>query len=135
MVAAVLSGLLVAVAGRGYVARHRLADAALGLAPVATPASRPAQLAGTSRQSVAPRLSVVRAPKPTDLAVDAVLSATLLADTLPHPVVTLLPLPTSTSASADEQVYAAIDAERDEQAVIDLTAGADVRAYSARHIA
>jgi|GEM_PF-6337062 len=125
-----VAAAIAAVVGRGYLARHRLADAALGLPPrpgVALASASPHDY--PSRESIAPRLSVVRAPKPTDLAIDAVLTATLLADTMPHPVVTLLPLRTPTSA--DEQVYAAVDAERQEQAVIDLTG----RPYSARHTA
>ena len=135
--------VLAAALGRGYVGRHRLAAAALGRS--VTPAT-PVQSAApatveTSRQSVAPRLSVVRTPSRHDLAVDAVLTATILADVLladrtpsdtkPHPVVTLLPLPT---ASSDDAVYATVDAERDAQITAELASGAEGRdGYLARH--
>lgn len=123
-----VAAALAAVVGRGYFGRHRLADPVLARRPVAV-AGPPVVL---SRASIGPRLSVLRAPRPTDLAIDAVLTATILADTMPHPV---LALPTARSMSADDQVYAAVDDERDEQALIDLTAGGDVRADTARHTA
>ncbi len=139
-----LAVVLAAAIGRGYVGRHRLAAAALG-GMVTTPT---APAAPASRQSVAPRLSVVRTPSRHDLAVDSVLTSTILADVLlgdrvigdrvigdapladtkPHPVVTLLPLP---AGSADDAVYAAVDAERDEQVTAELADGHS--GYLARH--
>lgn len=137
--------MLSAALGRGYVGRHRLAAAALGR-PVTTtsPVAAAPDLGPTSRQSVAPRLSVVRTPRPTDVAVDAVLTSTILADVLlgdreltdtkPHPVVALLPLP---APSSDDAVYATVDAERDARITAELAGGADVRdgerGYLARH--
>jgi len=144
-----LAVVLTAALGRGYAGRHRLAAAALGhpvavIAPVGSGASPSPALAPTSRQSVAPRLSVVRTASRHDLAVDSVLTATILADVLlgdrtladsnlpddtkPHPVVTLLPLP---ATSADDAVYAAVDAERDEQVTAELADGQS--RYLARH--
>lgn len=142
--------VLAAALGRGYVGRHRLAAAALGrpVTETSTTVRASAAPAPTSRQSVAPRLSVVRTPTRHDLAVDSVLTSTILADVLlgdrviddtpqtdtqvadtkPHPVVTLLPLPVTT---ADDAVYAAVDAERDEQATAELADGTG--GYLARH--
>ena len=136
--------VLAAALGRGYAGRHRLAAAALGR-PVTTTPTAPAvpAPAPTSRQSVAPRLSVVRTASRHDLAVDSVLTATILADVLlgdrvigdapladtkPHPVVTLLPLP---ATSTDDAVYAAVDAERDEQVTAEHADGQG--GYLARH--
>ncbi len=136
--------VLAAALGRGYLGRHRLAAAALGH-PVSTTSAAPAvpAPAATSRHSVAPRLSVVRTPSRHDLAVDSVLTSTILADVLlgdrvigdapltdtkPHPVVTLLPLP---ATSTDDAVYAAVDAERDEQLTAELADGQG--GYLARH--
>ena len=98
--------VLAAVLGRGYVGGHRLADAALGLAPVAAPVTA---LIGASRESIAPRLTVVPAPA----------TAPAPTDTAPHPVVVLLPL----------------DAAIDDSVTIDLRDVAVAGAYSARHIA
>lgn len=89
----------------------------------------------SSRQSVAPRLSVVRTPTSRDLAIDVVLTNTMLADralvdTLPHPVLVLLP-----PRDRDEAVYATVDAERDAAVTAELARGADVRAYRPRHTA
>ena len=146
--------VLAAALGRGYAGRHRLAAAALGhpvavIAPVGSDASPSPAPTPTSRQSVAPRLSVVRTASRHDLAVDSVLTATILADVLlgdrtlagstllddtllddtkPHPVVTLLPLP---ATSSDDAVYAAVDAERDEQVTAELADGQS--RYLARH--
>jgi hypothetical protein len=147
---------LAAALGRGYVGRHRLAQAALGRAPGAPaievpvlPARTPApvvDLRGATatgcdvitvpgRSSVAPWLRVVSAPAQPDQ----------LADTLPHPVVTLLPLvPAAASsapghemaeASAETQVFALLDAEREREVTAELAAGVDVRPYRARHTA
>lgn len=172
--------MLAAAVGRGYVGRHRLAEAALGrkpgsltsetvvvpartpvradagalvplqpdpatvavrqlAAPVpgATAVSRPGQPVPAGRSSVAPWLRVVPAPPQPDQ----------LADTLPHPVVTLFPLAMPSPAAAlvadgvesadtaEQQVFASLDAEREQSATIDLAAGADVRPYRARHTA
>ncbi|HET8616281.1 MAG TPA: hypothetical protein VFL94_12210 [Actinomycetales bacterium] len=129
--------VLAAAIGRGYVGRHRLAEVALGVEPdtrtrevvVAAP---PVQPVPHGRSSVAPWLRVVPAPPQPDQ----------LADTLPHPVVTLFPLPpTSTPAvpasgeTAEEQVFSLVDAEREEAVMAELAAGADVRPYRARHTA
>ena len=143
-----LAVALAAALGRGYAGRHRLAAAALGhpvavIAPVGSDASPSPAPAPTSRQSVAPRLSVVRTASPHDLAVDSVLTSTILADVLlgdrtladsnplddtkPHPV-TLLPRP---ATSTDDAVYAAVDAERDEQVTAELADGQS--RYLARH--
>jgi hypothetical protein len=149
--------VLAASLGRGYVGRHRLAQAALGQAPdpvapvqqpltvhllpsrrpVATP--RAPLTAGPlrGRASVAPWLRVVPAPHQPDQ----------LADTLPHPVVTLLPLPAATAPdttpasdptnplSAEAAVFALVDAERERAVTAELAAGADVRPYRPRHTA
>lgn len=143
--------MLAAALGRGYAGRHRLADAALGLAPatwageplvVPTPQPRvvttaPAVRTGpdavvgapSGRTSVAPWLRVVATPHQPDQ----------LADTLPHPVVTLFPLPPAEQAAAevspDEKVFALVDAEREQQATAELAGAADVRPYRARHTA
>ena len=91
---------------------------------------------------MAPWLRVVPTPHQPDQ----------LADTLPHPVVTLLPLPTvpasastataSTTTdgpvslvSAEAAVFALVDAERERAATVELAAGVDVRRYSPRHTA
>lgn len=78
-----------------------------------------------SRQSIAPRLSVVRPRSSHDLAVDDVLTNAILADVrqpltdpLPHPVVALLAL-----RSTDDAVYAEVDAEREVAATTVLAAG------------
>lgn len=78
-----------------------------------------------SRQSIAPRLSVVRPRSSHDLAVDDVLTNAILADvrqpltdTPPHPVVALLAL-----RSTDDAVYAEVDAEREVAATTVLAAG------------
>jgi hypothetical protein len=151
--------VLAAALGRGYTGRHRLAEAALGrdlhprtsevlVAPApATPVAGgpPSPASGEStassaagRSSIAPWLRVVPAPPQPDQ----------LADTLPHPVVTLFPLvpstpsaeaaePVSASATgaAEERVFAIVDAERELDATVDLAAGVDVRPYRARHTA
>jgi hypothetical protein len=148
---------LAAALGRGYVGRHRLAQAALGHAPDGLaseihllPARRPdlpvrvhlpeapatggppATLPG--RASVAPWLRIVPTPAQPDQ----------LADTLPHPVVTLLPLvPTTSPApgravadnSVETQVFALVDAERERAVTAELAAGTAVRPYRARHTA
>jgi len=144
-----LAVVLAAALGRGYAGRHRLAATALGhpvavIAPVGSDASPSPAPASTSRQSVAPRLLVVRTASRHDLAVDSVLTSTILADVLlgdrtladskpvadtkPHPVVTLLPRP---ATSTDDAVYAAVDAERDEQVTAELADGQS--RYLARH--
>lgn len=132
--------VLAAALGRGYVGRHRLAQAALGHAPdasqviadgrdaIAIPVIPVQALPG--RASVAPWLRVVPAPAQPDQ----------LADTLPHPVVTLLPLPAAAApetvdVSAETQVFALLDAERERAVTAELAAGADVRPYRARHTA
>lgn len=142
--------MLAAARGRGYVGRHRFAAAALGrpVTQTTTAVLVSGARAPTSRMSVAPRLSVVRTPTRHDLAVDSVLTSTILADVLlgdrvisdaplsntqvddtkPHPVVTLLPLPVT---NADDAVYAAVDAERDEQVTAELADGQS--GYLARH--
>jgi hypothetical protein len=159
--------VLAAAIGRGYVGRHRLAEAALGREPgslasetVVVPAraavrpnaaavaarepapspvvaSRPGEPVPAGRSSVAPWLRVVPTPPQPDQ----------LADTLPHPVVTLFPLATPTPApepiadgpesadTAEQQVFAVLDAERERSVTIDLAAVADVRQYRARHTA
>lgn len=171
--------MLAAALGRGYVGRHRLAEAALGrepgslssetvVAPARTPVradagalvplqSDPSRVEGpevatavaaggvartdepvpAGRSSVAPWLRVVPTPPQPDQ----------LADTLPHPVVTLFPLATPAPAAApaaagpesadtaEQQIFAALDAEREQSATIDLAAGVDVRPYRARHTA
>lgn len=115
------AAVLAAVVGRGYTARHRLADVALGYRPaVAIASASPYDVSAR----IPPRLVVVHGPKPTDLAVDAMHTLTLPTD-----------LRSVISGSADEQVYAVADAERDEKAVIDLTTSADYRPYGARHTA
>lgn len=151
-----VGAVLAAALGRGYVGRHRLAEAALGHAPDRPaseihllPARRPdlpvrvdprevppAGGPGTllpGRTSVAPWLRVVTTPM-----------ADQLADTVPHPVVTLLPLAPAASpaparglvqGSAETQVFALLDAERDRAVTAELAAGADVRPYRARHTA
>jgi hypothetical protein len=151
--------------GRGYIGRHRLAQAALGrpvvdtdrtvapfpvhllptprpAAPPRTASVPPLAAAGTApvpgRASVAPWLRVVPTPAQPDP----------LADTLPHPVVMLLPpRAASTPAaattddavvdlrSAESAVFALVDAERERAVTADLAAGADVRPYRARHTA
>lgn len=110
MVAAVLAAFV----GRGYVGGHRLAGAALGLLPATSP--RPAAAAAPpspsyvrARESIAPRLSLVRTPTPTD--------------TAPNPVDAVTGEPVTSGTAPSEPV------------TIDLRVGADVRAYSARHIA
>jgi hypothetical protein len=146
--------VLAAALGRGYVGRHRLAQAALGHAPgdrasevhvLPAPAPalaevvdlRDATMTGSrtptmpGRASVAPWLRVVSTPAQPDQ----------LADTLPHPVVALLPLPPVASTApapagnAEMQVFALLDAERDQAVTAELAAGADVRPYRARHTA
>jgi hypothetical protein len=149
--------VLAAALGRGYVGRHRLAQAALGHAPdrLASeihllPARRPdlpvlVDLRETppnggpattlpGRASVAPWLRVVPTPARPDQ----------LADTLPHPVVSLLPLVPTTSpatdrtvadGSAETQVFALVDAERERVVTAELAAGTAVRPYRARHTA
>lgn len=104
----------------------------------ATPESDQALPAG--RSSVAPWLRVVPTPAQPDQ----------LADTLPHPVVTLFPLArtvppqvadspeASSPESADaveQQVFAALDAERERSVTADLAVGAGVRPYRPRHTA
>jgi hypothetical protein len=100
---------------------------------VAQPADEPV---ATGRASVAPWLRVVSTPPQPDP----------LADTLPHPVVALFPLsqppaaptaPESTAAadSAEDKVFALVDAERERTATAELAGGADVRPYRARHTA
>ena len=117
------AAVLAAVVGRGYIARHRLADVALGYRPaVAIASASPYDVSAR----VLPRLVVVPGPKPTDLAIDAMHTLTLPTDRW-----SVL----SPSGSADEQVYAVVDAEREELAVIDLTTSADYRPYGARHTA
>lgn len=149
--------MLAAALGRGYVGRHRLVDAALGRAPanrgaevLTLPAPAPARMvppptvvdAGevrgavtAGRSSVAPWLRVVSTPPQPDQ----------LADTLPHPVVTLFPLPsgapeaappgTSAADTAEEQVFALVDAERERATTAELARGAEVRPYRPRHTA
>ena len=117
------AAVLAAVVGRGYTARHRLADVALGYRPaVAIASASPYDVSAR----ILPRLVVVHGPKPTDLAVDARHTLTLPTD---------LRSVISVSGSADERVYAVVDAERDEKAVIDLTSSVDYRPYGARHTA
>lgn len=148
--------MLATVLGRGYVGRHRLAQAALGHGPDRlaseihllparpqalpvvdlreTPATgRPAATL-PGRASVAPWLRIVPTPAQPDQ----------LADTLPHPVVTLLPLMPATSpvagrtvadGSAETQVFALVDAERERAVTAELAAGTAVRPYRARHTA
>ena len=117
------AAVLAAVVGRGYTARHRLADVALGYRPaVAVASASPYDVSAR----ILPRLVVVHGPKPTDLAVDARHTLTLPTD---------LRSVISVSGSADERVYAVVDAERDEKAVIDLTSSVDYRPYGARHTA
>lgn len=72
------------------------------------------------RRSVAPWLTVVRTPAQPDP----------LADTVPHPVVTLFPLPLeSTTGSlastdhAEDEVFAQLESEREAQLTADLAAG------------
>jgi hypothetical protein len=143
--------VLAAALGRGYVGRHRLAQAALGhavdvapgeqrlavhLLPVHRPSAvvrppAPASLPG--RASVAPWLRVV----PTAHQPDP------LADTVPHPVVALLPLAASATyratsgspVSPESAVFALVDAERERAITAELAAGADARQYRARHTA
>lgn len=120
--------------GQGHQPRHRLAAADVPVVRGAHPgAARPA-LDLSSRQSVAPQLSVVRTPTSNDVAVDAVLTNTMIADilsdTLPHPVVTLLPL-----RDKDDAVYATVDAERDAAVTAELAAGTGVRVHRPRHTA
>ena len=156
--------MLAAAVGRGYTGQHRLAEVALGRAPgalssevVVAPAAAPSpgvltavapaevvpapvahapdQPVATGRASVAPWLRVVSTPPQPDP----------LADTLPHPVVALFPLPQALVAatpvspaaadSAEEKVFALVDAERERTATVDLAGGADVRPYRARHTA
>jgi hypothetical protein len=149
--------VLAAALGRGYVGRHRLAQAALGHAPDGRsseihllPAHRPdlpvlvdlretaapggPALTLPGRASVAPWLRIVPTPAQPDQ----------LADTLPHPVVTLLPLMPTTSpvaartaadSSAETQVFALVDAERERAVTAELAAGTAVRPYWARHTA
>jgi hypothetical protein len=144
--------VLAAVLGRGYVGRHRLEQAVLGrpvdvapperrltvhLLPTHRPsavAAPPAQVrSGPGRASVAPWLRVVPTAHEPDQ----------LADTVPHPVVRLLPLgvpagpPVSSRSlgSAESAVFALVDAERERAVTADLAAGADVRPYRARHTA
>lgn len=159
--------VLAAALGRGYVGRHRLAEAALGREPgslssetVVVPARMPVREDAAAvvarepapapvvvsqsdepvpagRSSVAPWLRVVPTPPQPDQ----------LADTLPHPVVTLFPLASPVPApipvvdspesadTAEQQVFAALDAEREQSVTIDLAAVADVREYRARHTA
>jgi hypothetical protein len=133
--------VLAAAVGRGYRGRHRLADAALGVvaaAPVVPihllPPQRPSTVSAAGRASVAPWLRVVPSPPQPDP----------LADTVPHPVITLFPLPAaaasaspvvSPAASAETRVFDLVDAEREQQVTAALAAGADVRPYRARHTA
>lgn len=110
--------VLAAALGRGYAGRHRLVAAALGR-PLPTLVTAPPRLAPTvagpapapsSRQSLAPRLRVVRTTDPQ--------------------VASLPP------RQLDDMVYAAVDAERDEQVTATLASGADVRPpHRARHSA
>ncbi len=124
--------------GQGHQARHRVASATQVPAPAVVRGAHPSAagpaLDPSSRQSVAPRLSVVRTPTSSDVAVDAVLTnailADVLSDTLPHPVVTLLPL-----RHRDDAVYAAVEAERDARVTAELAAGAGVRVHRPRHTA
>jgi hypothetical protein len=149
--------VLAAALGRGYVGRHRLALAALGHAPdrlaseihllparppappVLVDLREPTVTGGPAptlpgRASVAPWLRVVPTPAQPDQ----------LADTLPHPVVTLMPLSstaspapgrTVTAGSAETQVFALVDAERERAVTAELAAGAAVQPYRARHTA
>jgi hypothetical protein len=163
-----VSAVVLASLGRGYIGRHRLAQAALGrpvvdsdataapfpvhLLPTRGPATPPratvvpGSAQGTpgpalvpGRASVAPWLRVVPTPAQPDP----------LADTLPHPVVMLLPpRAASTPAGsttgeassvsllgAEAAVFAVVDAERERAVTAELAAGADVRTYRARHTA
>jgi hypothetical protein len=104
------------------------------------PATAPTATRSLSgRASVAPWLRVVPTPAQPDP----------LADTLPHPVVTLLP-PRVASApagsttgeassvsllGAESAVFALVDAERERAVTAELAAGADVRQYRPRHTA
>jgi hypothetical protein len=149
--------VLAAALGRGYVGRHRLAQAALGHAPDGpaseirllparrpdrpllvdlreTPATGGSATTLPGRASVAPWLRIVPTPAQPDQ----------LADTLPHPVVTLLPLTATTTpaagrtvadSSAETQVFALVDAERERAVTAELAAGTSVRPYRARHTA
>jgi hypothetical protein len=133
--------VLAAAVGRGYRGRHRLADAALGVvaaAPVVPihllPPQRPSTVSAAGRASVAPWLRVVPSPPQPDP----------LADTVPHPVVSLFPLPAAATvdpspatsvAGAEMGVFDLVDAEREQQVTAALAAGADVRPYRARHTA
>jgi hypothetical protein len=96
----------------------------------------PTQTVAVGRSSVAPWLRIVPTPPQPDQ----------LADTLPHPVVALFPLdrmapttPVAASAesadTAEEQVFAALDAERQRETTADLAGGAGVRPYRPRHTA
>jgi hypothetical protein len=144
--------VLAAAIGRGYVGRHRLAEAALGRVPGSLAAEVPAvshvptenhatenlpegaPSVAPAGRSVAPWLRVVPAPPQPDQ----------LADTLPHPVVTLFPLaqdepdgasPDESAGTAEEQVFSLVDAERERTATSALAGSADVRPYLPRHTA
>jgi hypothetical protein len=162
-----VSAVLLASLGRGYIGRHRLAQAALGRPVVdsdATAAPFPVHLLPTRGPATPPRATVVpgsapgtagSAPVPGRASVAPWLRVVPtpaqpdpLADTLPHPVVMLLPpraAPTPAGSTtgeasvsllgAEAAVFALVDAERERAVTAELAAGADVRAYRARHTA
>jgi hypothetical protein len=122
--------VLAAAIGRGYRGQHRLVAAALGLAPELVVVSAAADSGPVPREvgfpSIAPRLRVVPLPHQGDL----------LADTMPHPVVTLFPLAPvgadQPAAFAEHAVWAAEDADREHRATAGLAAG-DPAEYRGRH--
>ncbi|WP_460445349.1 hypothetical protein [Angustibacter aerolatus] len=145
--------VLAAGAGRGYTGRHRLAEAALGrrvdtvtahvqpvddvsAAPVLPQA--PGRVPGlVLRRPVDGVVIASSAPEPARLSVVPLAAAPdPLADTLPHPVVTLFPLTPAERVADVDAVFADVDAEREHAVTIDLAAAEGEPAeYSGRHTA
>lgn len=137
---------MAASVGRGYEGQHRLVAAATGVplpavssvhadpAPHEAPNDAPADLS----PAAAPVLTLVKAaPEPAQPVDD-------LADTKPHPVVRLFPLPVEPAAEPDRTrdvtaaVFAQVDAERDSSATADLadgTTGAIATTRTLRYVA
>ena len=103
-------------------------------APVLTPVHAGPALP-TSRQSMAPRLTVVSVTHDTDLAVASVLSNTILADVRLGGTEMLPLIERVAPERADEAVYARLDAERDSAATADLAQSGQPQALHTRHSA
>ena len=130
--------MIAAAVGRGYEGRHRLEAAVLGLPSVTVSAPR-VPSSGAAPVRVTAPVPVALAPGTRLTVVPVAHSADPLVDTVPHPVIKLFPLPVAepaASPSADEAVFADVDAAREQQATAELAAGSPAPSdYRGRHSA